>query len=125
MRIGGSEPGSALITVAPGFVTDHLLVINLPLSPITYRDDTVRAAAVDRILSRVQELPGVKSAALTTMLPMAGAGPSVHFNRAAYPPKGPQDYVMAGYRAVTPGYLESVAGGVDAEHKYISGADVA
>ena len=99
---------SALTTVAPGFVTDHLLVINLPLSPITYRDDTVRAAAVDRILSRVQELPGVKSAALTTMLPMAGAGPSVHFNRAAYPPKGPQDYVMAGYRAVTPGYLETL-----------------
>ena len=36
---------------------------------------------------------------MTTTLPMAGAGATIHFNRAAYPPKGPDDYVMAGYRA--------------------------
>jgi len=99
---------AALTTVAPGFATDHLLVINLPLSPITYRDDATRAAAVDRLVSHVQELPGVRHAALTTTLPMSGAGASVHFNRAAYPPKGPDDYVLAGYRAVTPGYLETL-----------------
>ena len=34
---------------------------------------------------------------------MAGAGMTIHFNRAAYPPKKPDDYVMAGYRAATPG----------------------
>lgn len=45
---------------------------------------------------------------MTTMLPMAGAGATVHFNRAAYPPKGPDDYVMAGYRAVTPDYLATL-----------------
>ena len=45
---------------------------------------------------------------MTTMLPMAGAGSTIHFNRAAYPPKGPDDYVMAGYRAVTPGYLSTL-----------------
>jgi putative ABC transport system permease protein len=99
---------STLTTVAPGFAADHLLVVNLPLSPIAYRDDTARVAAVERIVTRVKALPGVRSAALTTMLPMAGAGASVHFNRAAFPPKGPDDYVLAGYRAVTPGYLETL-----------------
>ncbi len=99
---------SALTTVSPGFATDHLLVIDLPLSPITYRDEAVRTAAVDRLVARLQQLPGVRRAAVTTMLPMAGTGPSVHFNRAAYPPKGPEDYVLAGYRAVTPGYLETL-----------------
>ena len=99
---------AALTTVAPGFAADHLLVINLPLSPMTYRDDATRATVVDRLVTRIRQLPGVRRAAVTTMLPMAGAGASVHFNRAAYPPKGPEDYVLAGYRAVTPGYLETL-----------------
>jgi predicted permease len=32
----------------------------------------------------------------------------IHFNRAAYPPKGPDDYLMAGHRAVTPEYLSTL-----------------
>ena len=39
---------------------------------------------------------------------MAGEGVTVHFNRAAFPPKRPEDYVMAGLRAVTPGYFETL-----------------
>jgi putative ABC transport system permease protein len=39
---------------------------------------------------------------------MAGAGATIHFNRAAYPPRGPDDYVMAGLRAVTPTYLSTL-----------------
>ena len=45
---------------------------------------------------------------MTTMLPMAGAGATIHFNRAAFPPKGPDDYIMAGFRAVTPSYLSTL-----------------
>lgn len=96
---------STLIRVPPGFDADNLLVVNLPLSPRTYGDSPSRTAVVERILERVRTLPGVQGAAMTTMLPMAGAGATIHFNRAAYPPKGPEDYVMAGYRAVTPDYL--------------------
>jgi putative ABC transport system permease protein len=99
---------SALTSVPPGFNPRNLLVINLPLSPRTYGDNAVRTAAVDRIVERVSALPGVERAALTTMVPMAGAGATIHFNRAAFPPKGPQDYVMAGYRAVTPEYLATI-----------------
>jgi putative ABC transport system permease protein len=96
---------STLTRVAPGFNPDNLLVINLPLSRQNYEDDVARTAAVERILERVRVLPGVTGAAMTTMLPMAGGGATIHFNRAAYPPKGPDDYVMAGFRAVTPEYL--------------------
>jgi putative ABC transport system permease protein len=39
---------------------------------------------------------------------MSGAGATIHFNRAAFPPKGPTDYVMAGLRAVTPQYLRTL-----------------
>ena len=96
---------SMLTRVAPGFNPENLLVINLPLSARDYMDHVARSSAVERMLERVRTLPGVKGAAMTTMLPMAGPGPTIHFNRAAYPPNGPDDYVMAGYRAVTPEYL--------------------
>jgi putative ABC transport system permease protein len=99
---------SALTRVAPGFRPDNLLVVNLPLSPRRYADNAVRTAAVERILDRVRGLPGVRSAAMTTLLPMQGAGSTIHFNRAAQPPRGPDDYVMAGYRAVTPEYLDTL-----------------
>jgi len=97
-----------LTSVSPGFNSRNLLIVNLPLSPQVYDGDASRTSVVERIVSRMGVLPGVESAALTTMLPMAGAGSMIHFNRAAYPPKGPDDYVMAGYRAVTPGYLATL-----------------
>ena len=97
-----------LTTVPPGFNPDNLLIVNLPLSPQKYHDEVSRTSVVEEIVSRVRVLPGVKAAAITTMIPMAGSGAMIHFNRAAYPPKGPDDYVLAGYRAVTPGYLETL-----------------
>jgi putative ABC transport system permease protein len=99
---------SALTRVAPGFNPENLLVINLPLSPRSYGDNVVRTAAVDRMVERVSAVPGIERAGISTMIPMAGAGATIHFNRAAFPPKGPEDYVMAGYRAVTPGYLTAL-----------------
>jgi putative ABC transport system permease protein len=99
---------SALTRVSPGFNPERLLVINLPLSPRTYGDAVARTAAIERWLERIKTLPGIESAAMTTMVPMAGAGATIHFNRAAFPPKGPEDYVMAGYRAVTPEYLSTI-----------------
>jgi putative ABC transport system permease protein len=96
---------ATLTSVSPGFNPDDLLVVNLPLAPGKYGDPAARAAAVERIVERVRAVPGITGAGITTMLPMAGAGATIHFNRAAFPPKGPDDYVMAGFRAATPGYL--------------------
>jgi len=97
-----------LTNVPPGFNSDNLLIVNLPLSPQKYHEEVSRTSVVEEIVSRVRVLPGVKAAAITTLIPMAGSGAMIHFNRAAYPPKGPDDYVLAGYRAVTPGYLETL-----------------
>jgi putative ABC transport system permease protein len=99
---------SALTRVSPGFDADNLLIVNLPLSPLTYRENTTRTAVADRIVERVRALPSVAGAAMTTALPMAGAGATIHFNRTAQPPRGPDDYIMAGYRAVTPEYLATL-----------------
>ena len=98
----------ALTNVSPGFNPRNLLVINLPLSPRTYGEAVTRNSTVDRIVERIAALPGIEKAAITTMVPMAGAGATIHFNRAAFPPKGPEEYVLAGYRAVTPDYLTTL-----------------
>ena len=99
---------ATLTAASPGFNPDNLLVVNLPLSPARYQDTATRNRTLDTMLERVRQLPGVESAAVTTTLPMAGTGPSVHFNRAAVPPKGPDDYIMTGLRAVTPEYLPAL-----------------
>ena len=99
---------AALTTVSPGFDAGNLLVVDLPLSPAAYQDDVARSAMVERLTARIRQLPGVRDAAMTTMLPMNGGGATIHFNRAAQPPRGPDDYIMAGYRAVTPSYLETL-----------------
>ena len=39
---------------------------------------------------------------------MSGGGATIHFNIAGRPPKGPDEYKLAGYRAVTPGYFETM-----------------
>ena len=99
---------SSLQRVQPGFDSRNLLVIDLPLSPTTYREDLSRTTMVERVVERVAALPGARGAAMTTGLPMSGGGATIHFNIAGRPPKGPEDYTLAGYRAVTPGYFETM-----------------
>ena len=41
------------------------------------------------------------------MLPMSGAGATIHFNIKGRPPSGP-DYTMAGYRAVSADYFQTL-----------------
>jgi putative ABC transport system permease protein len=45
---------------------------------------------------------------------MSGGGATIHFNIAGRPPRGPEEYKLAGYRAVTPRYFETM--GVPLRH---------
>lgn len=42
------------------------------------------------------------------VLPVTGNGSAIHFNIQGHPPKTPKDYIIMGYRPVTPGYLETL-----------------
>jgi putative ABC transport system permease protein len=99
---------AALQRVATGFDQANLLVVDLPLSPVTYQENLARTTIVERILERASSLPGARRAGITTGLPMTGGGAVIHFNIAGQPPKGPDEYKLAGYRAVTPGYFETL-----------------
>lgn len=99
---------SRLQDVPPGFQADHLLVADIPLSETAYAKPEQRYEFFDRLVERAKVLPGVRSAGAASFLPVSGGGSIIHFNITGHPPKTPHDYVAAGYRTVTPNYLETL-----------------
>lgn len=92
----------------PGFRPDHLLVADLPLSESAHSAPQQRYQFFDRLVERAKQLPGVRSAAAASFLPVSGGGSIIHFNIIGRPPRTPHDYVAAGYRTITPNYLETL-----------------
>jgi putative ABC transport system permease protein len=99
---------SRLQEVSPGFQPDHLLVADLPVSDKTYSKPEQRFQFFDRIVDGAKTLPGVRSAGAASFLPVSGGGSLLNFNIAGRPPKTPHDYLAAGYRTITPQYLETL-----------------
>jgi len=99
---------SRLQNVSTGFQPDHLLLVDLPLSQTAYAKPEQRYGFFDRLINRAQNLPGVRSVGAATALPVSGIGGLIHFNIYGRPPKTPNDYIAAGYRAVTANYFETL-----------------
>jgi putative ABC transport system permease protein len=99
---------SRLQEVPPGFQPDHLLAADLPLSLNAYAKPEQRFEFFDRLVERAQALPGVRSAAAASSLPVSSGGGAIHFNIYGRPPKSPHDFTAAGYFTVTPHYFETI-----------------
>ena len=94
--------------VAPGFDPRGLLVADAPLSPVIYATAAKRNQLVDRLRARLKTIPGVTIGDVGTALPFSGGGSTIHFNIVGRPPKGPEDYIATGYRAVGPQYFTAL-----------------
>jgi len=57
---------------------------------------------------RLRTLPGVTLAEVATAPPFSGNGSTTHFNIAGRPPKGPEDYITTGYRAIGEDYFKAL-----------------
>ena len=99
---------SRLQEVSPGFRPDHLLVADLPLSQNAYAKPEERFQFFDRVIDRASALPGVRSVGAASFLPVSGGGGLINFNIEGRPPKTPHDYLAAGYRTITPQYMETL-----------------
>ena len=97
-----------LQTVQPGFQPDHILLTDVPISLTVYSKPEQQVAFFDRLLEKVRALPGVKAAGAASTMPVSGQGAVIHFNIEGRAPKTPNDYIMAGYRVVSPGYFEAL-----------------
>jgi hypothetical protein len=60
---------SRLSAVDPGFVTDHLLIADLPVAPAAHPTGVERMAFFDEVQHRAASLPSVQSASLTSSTP--------------------------------------------------------
>jgi macrolide transport system ATP-binding/permease protein len=60
-----------LLHVDPGFQTEHMAAINVGLPSSVYSKDEKVVAFAREVVQRVQALPGVESAAITTQLPVS------------------------------------------------------
>jgi len=60
----------SLQQVQLGFRTDHIVLTNLTVPGYLYKDRNVNVAAWQPLLEKVKQLPGVQSAALSSVLPI-------------------------------------------------------
>jgi predicted permease len=86
-----------------GFRTDHIVLTNLTIPGYLYKDSDVGNAAWQPLLERVQHLPGVQSAALSTVLPI---GHSIEWITLVYQTAWTKGNVSAEVRAASPDLLQ-------------------
>lgn len=68
-----------VLRVNPGFSPDHLLTLQVFLSPVKYPEgDSKAAITLHEMLDSIRALPGVRSAGVVNALPITG-GPSTEF----------------------------------------------
>jgi predicted permease len=93
----------ALRHVPLGFRTDHLLVTSLTAPGDLYKDQNIGTAAWQPLLDAVRQLPGVKDAALSTVMPLKHP---VEWLTIVYKTNWTESNVDAVVRAASPGLMD-------------------
>jgi putative ABC transport system permease protein len=97
-----------LVSVDPGFETQHILTMGMFTSPAKYSDDHKRADYFTQILDQIRDVPGVKAAGSVHFLPLEGAISGSCFTRAEEGPPVPSTSPGAEFLVVSPGYFEAM-----------------
>ena len=92
----------------PGFRPEQLVSFRVTLQGERYRDDVVVRARVGELLERLRVLPGVTSAAATSVLPLGGRGAMVGFAVEGAAPPPPNVNAEIALAVVTPDYFRTV-----------------
>jgi len=93
----------ALRHVPLGFRTDHLLITSLTAPGDLYKDQNIGSAAWQPLLDAVRQQPGVKEAALSTVMPLKHP---VEWLTIVYKTSWTEDNVAAVVRAASPGLMD-------------------
>ncbi|HEY4818173.1 MAG TPA: ABC transporter permease, partial [Candidatus Acidoferrum sp.] len=91
-----------------GFDPQGILTFRVIPRGERYSQLSQRAVFYQQVLERIQVLPGVKSAAAVTFIPLTLARGSKGFTIEGRAPSAPGQIPMAGYNVVTPGYFETM-----------------
>lgn len=97
-----------LRSVDPGFRAENLLTMKIVLPQPKYADFERRSAFYSDLIQRVQSVPGVRSAAVTTNLPLYRQGNSIGVGIEGQPPPPPGQERIVVTRIVSPGYFDTM-----------------
>ena len=97
--------------VDPGFVPERLLTARVELSPVRYESNEQIRTFYNRLVRRLESLPGVHSAAAVKALPMTqlelGDWSFVREGMHSLPPR-PSEWSLAYWQTTSPGYFETM-----------------
>ncbi len=88
--------------VNPGFASENVLTAQIALPASRYADETARRGFWTRLLERVQQVPGVGAAGLTSNVPFNGMVSSGSYSIVGYTP-GPNEAAPHGRQEVVGG----------------------
>jgi putative ABC transport system permease protein len=97
-----------LIAVDPGFRPDHLLRLNMSLTPSRYPNSADIRTFWRRVMDGVRALPGVESAALGTGVPLTNSHSRGDITIEGMPLPAPGSFPHPDRHAVSPGYLHTL-----------------
>ena len=102
------ESFAQLARVRPGFNPESLLTFNIALPDNPYRDRAKAITFFDQVVRRIEDLPGVKSAAAGNVLPLSGAEEVDGFQIEGRPKPKSGEMSTANFRWVTPDYFNTL-----------------
>jgi predicted permease len=94
----------ALHSVDPGFRTDGIVSFRVSLPDDVYPDSHDAIRFFDRLLPELRRLPGVRSAGLTSAMPLSGSNRTTSVQAQA----GDRREVIAGFHAVSSHYFDTL-----------------
>jgi len=96
-----------VLSIPRGFDTERVLVAGLPLNGPGYEETHQRVAFWDRLIERIEGMPGVEHAAATNKLPLMGGNNGwVLVGGETYDPEARRPLVEFSY--VSPSYLDAM-----------------
>jgi putative ABC transport system permease protein len=99
---------ASLLSISPGFRTDHLLTMHVNLTSPKYQDQKRVKAFCDELLERVARVPGVRSAAIGSGFPMLDRISATPFRVEGEPAPADGIGALADQTPVGDGYFETL-----------------
>jgi predicted permease len=94
--------------VNPGLDPQQVMTMQVALSPALLDDASAIRTAWRQLLDRVRSIPGIESAAVTTLVPLSGDSDEMPFWTGAQPPSSTAQMPVALTYFTTPGYLRTM-----------------
>jgi putative ABC transport system permease protein len=94
--------------VYPGFEVEDALTFRIALPAEAYKNEPQRVSFFDRLLPRIQALPGAKASGATLGLPLSGARMNISFEVRNRPALTPAQQPSMEMRPVSPDYFKAM-----------------